>query len=288
MIKTLFLLAMAAMVLLIALVPAMRQAAKSFGYDLAYRLHVGATRLMWRTGMVMGVTYYSAEQGVINGPQFGQPLNTRIPSSKLGGRLRIAELFFVVPAGTLQIGDKIVWGKMPLKSKLIPHLCKMIWTAGTASSTLNLGDAIQPARHLAATAVNAAGSAVPIVSEQANVSAATTVNGSNVITVTAGLGAPFLGNLIAGTGIPANTTVTGISQNAVGTLSVTMSSAATASNAGVAITFTGDGYLHSDDSNNLQNGFGSTTDDATLVSVVAGAVLAAGQVITLKLVYAQD
>lgn len=233
-------------------------------------------------------TYYSVEQGVVNGPQFGQPLNTRIPSNKLGGRLRIAELFFVVPAGTLAIADKIVWGKMPLKSKLINHLCKMTWTTGTASSTLNLGDAIQPARHLAATAVATAGSAVPLASEQANVAAANTVNGSNVITVTAGLGAPFFGNLVSGTGIPANTTVTGITQNAVGTLSVTLSSAATATGTAVAITFTGDGYLHTDDSNNLQNGFGSTTDDATLVSTVAGAVLAAGQVITLKLVYAQD
>lgn len=233
-------------------------------------------------------TYFSAEQTVINGPQSGQPLNTRIPANKFGGRLRIAELFFVVPAGTLAIADKIVWGKLPLKAKLIPHLCKMIWTAGTAASTLNLGDSIQPARHLAATAVTAAGSAVPLASEQANISAATTVNGSNVITVTAGLGAPFLGNLIAGAGIPANTVVTGITQNIVGTLSVTMSSAATASAAGVAITFTGDGYLHTDDSNSVQNGFGSATDDATLVSTVAGAVLAAGQVITLKLVYAQD
>ena len=35
------------------------------------------------------------------------------------------------------------------------------WTPGTAASTANLGDAASAARHLAATAINAAGSAVP-------------------------------------------------------------------------------------------------------------------------------
>lgn len=233
-------------------------------------------------------TYVSVEQGIVNGPAFGQPLANRIPANKLGGRIRFAEFIFVVPAATLAIGDKIVWGKLPLKAKLINHLCKMIWTAGTASSTLNLGDNISAARHLAATSVAAAGSAVPLVSEQAQVSAATTVAGSNVITVTAGLGAPTLGSLASGTGIPSNTTVSGISQSSAGTLSVQLSNAATAAGTGVAITFTGDGYVTTDDTNNVQNNFGSATDDATLVSTVAGAVLAAGQVITLKLAYAQD
>lgn len=232
--------------------------------------------------------YSSVEQGIVNGPAFGQPLANRIPANKLGGRIRFAEFVFVVPAATLAIADKIVWGKLPQHAKIINHLCKMIWTAGTASSTLNLGDNIQAARHMAATSVAAAGSAVPTASEQAQVSAATTVAGSNVITVTAGLGAPVLGALASGTGIPANATVQSISQASVGTLSVALSSAATASGTAVAITFTGDGYVTTDDTNNVQNNFGSSTDDATLISTVAGAVLAAGQVITLKVAYAQD
>jgi hypothetical protein len=234
------------------------------------------------------VTAVSVEQGVINGPQSGQPLNTRIPALKLGGRLRFAELVYVVPAAGNAIADKIVWCKLPVKSKLVNHLCKLIWTAGTAASAINLGDNIQPARHLAATVINAAGSAVPLASEQAQVSAATTVAGSNLLLVTAGLGAPVLGALIAGAGIPANTTVQSVSQNQIGTLTVVMSNQATASAAGVAITFTGDGYVFSDDTNTVQNNFGSATDDATLESVVSGAVLLAGQVITLKLAYVQD
>ena len=44
----------------------------------------------------------------------------------------------------------------------------------------------------------------------------------------------------------------------------------------------------SNDTNSLANSFGSTTDNATLISTVAGAVLAAGQVITLKVAFVTD
>jgi hypothetical protein len=54
------------------------------------------------------------------------------------------------------------------------------------------------------------------------------------------------------------------------------------------ITATGDGYEVNDDSNSVSNAFNSTTDDATLMSVIAGAAAPANQVITLKAFYVQD
>lgn len=227
-------------------------------------------------------TYYSDVQSVNNGPAFGQPLATRTKANRFGGRLRYLEAFYVVPAATLAIGDKIYWGKLPVKAKIVGHLSKLTFTAGTASSTVTLGDNIVNARHLAATAVNAAGTAIPTASEQVNTAVATTVTGSNVITATASFGSFQPGNLITGTGIPANTVITGISG-----VSITLSNAATASGS-VAVTTTGDAYETQDDSNSVGNAFGSATDDCSLVSVVAGAVLAAGQVLTLKVAYVTD
>jgi hypothetical protein len=231
--------------------------------------------------------YFSESLAVTNGPAFGQPLATRVKANKSGGRIRFFEAFYVVPAGTLAIGDKIYWGKLPLKSRIVGHLSKVTFTAGTASSTLNLGDNVVAARHLAATSVASAGSAVPTVSEQANTGTANTTNGFNVITIASSPAAFQPGSLIAGTGIPSNTTITGVQPGGVGA-SVTLSNAATATNSATTMTVTGGGFETSDDANSVANSFSSTTDDCTLVSTVAGAVLAAGQVITLKIAYVQD
>jgi ABC-type thiamine transport system ATPase subunit len=54
------------------------------------------------------------------------------------------------------------------------------------------------------------------------------------------------------------------------------------------MTLIGDGYQTTDDSAAVANGYASSTDDSTLLSVVAGAALPAGQVVTLKGVYVQD
>lgn len=231
--------------------------------------------------------YYSDAQSVVNGPASGQPLLNRMKARRWGGRLRLLEAVFVVPAATLQIADKIIWGKLPVKSSLVGHLSKLTFTAGTASSTVNLGDNIAAARYLAATSVASAGSAVPTAAEQANTCTATTVAGSNVVSVTAGLGACQVGALASGTGIPSNTTITGISLAGTNNITVTLSNAATASGS-ITMTCTGGQFETTEDSNTVGNAFGSATDDCTLVSVVAGAVLAAGQVLTLKAVYIQD
>ena len=161
---------------------------------------------------------YSDLQTTINGPAFGQPLATRVKANKLGGRMRIFEATYTAPAtGMPAVGDKIVFGKLPTKARLIGHLSQLNFSAGTAASTLAIGDNVSAARHLAATAITAAGTAVPN---------AQSANGASFETT--------------------------------------------------------------DDSNSVGNAFGSATDDSTLIGVIAGAGLAAGQVITLRVVYVTD
>lgn len=105
---------------------------------------------------------YSDLQTAVNGPAFGQPLTNRVKANKFNGRLRVFQSTYTAPAtGMPAIADKIVWGKLPVKARVIGHLGRMEWSAGAASSTLNLGDNVSAARHLAATAVTTAGSAVP-------------------------------------------------------------------------------------------------------------------------------
>ena len=159
---------------------------------------------------------YSDIQTINNGPAYGNAPATRVKVNRLNGRVRWFEATYTV-AGTVAIGDKIVWGQLPVGARVLGHLSKLYWATGAASSTLNLGDNVTAARHLAATAVTTAGSAVP--------------------------------------------------------------EAAAASGAQFEVT---------DASNNVGNNFGSTTDNATLISTVAGAALQVGQVITLKVAYVTD
>ena len=159
---------------------------------------------------------FSTEQTLINGPVSGLAPATRVKANRLNGRIRIFTATITTPAGMV-IGDKIFWGKLPQGARPIGHLGRLEWSTGSASSTLNLGDNVSAARHLAATAVTTAGSAIP-----------------------------------------------------------------TAASANGAI------FETTEDSNNVGNGFASATDNCTLVSVVAGATLQTGQVITLTMPYVQD
>lgn len=279
-----FFLKLALMALLVVdtIAHAVEQALVSVGQ----RVELALFRWLLRSGQALTVTYYSDMQTTINGPASGLAPATRVRTTKLGGRLRLLESTIISPAATLLVGDKIVWGKLPLKSVLVGHLSKLIWTAGAASSTLTLGDNVVNARHLAATSITAAGSAVPTASEQVNTGTLTTVAGSNVAVVASSPGSYRVGNLLSGTGINAGTFITGISGSGIGAL-LTLSQNATASGTNT-ITSTGDGYEVSDDSNSVANGYGSATDDASLISVVAGAAAPANQVITLKAVYIQD
>jgi hypothetical protein len=83
---------------------------------------------------------------------------TRVKANKQHGRVRWFESTYTAPAaGTPQIGDTITWGKLPVGARVIGPLSSLNYSAGTAASTINVGDAASAARHLAATAINAAG-----------------------------------------------------------------------------------------------------------------------------------
>ncbi|MCC6196790.1 MAG: hypothetical protein IT518_20240 [Burkholderiales bacterium] len=83
-----------------------------------------------------------------------------IPQSLVRGNQQDGELrvFFSTvtnPAsGGVAVGEYISWGHLPLGARVVGGF--LTCSAGASSSTLNLGDAVTPARYLAASAVNAA------------------------------------------------------------------------------------------------------------------------------------
>lgn len=82
----------------------------------------------------------------------------RNKSNKLGGRIRWFEATFTSPAtGNPQIADVIQWGRLPVGARVIAPLSSMNCSAGTASCTLNIGDAASATRYLTATGVTSAG-----------------------------------------------------------------------------------------------------------------------------------
>ena len=101
------------------------------------------------------------------------------------------------------IADTITWGPLPVGAKVIGHLSQLRWGTGTASSTLNLGDAASAARHLAATAITTAGSAVPEAASAAGVAGFEVTDGS-----TAATNNSTLISTIAGAGLAANQAIT--------------------------------------------------------------------------------
>lgn len=121
----------------------------------------------------------------------------------LHGRLRVFESTYTAPAtGMPTIADTIVWGDIPVGARILGHLSLLSFGTGTASSTLNLGDAASAARHLAATAIATAGVAIP----QAQSASGATFE------VTDGSGAATnnskLISTIAGAGLAANQVLT--------------------------------------------------------------------------------
>lgn len=201
------------------------------------------------------------------------------------GKLRVQEFVFRAPtSGTVPaIADKIIWGKLPVRAKLFGYLSQLQWNAGTASCTVNLGDNIVAARHLAATAVTSAGTATPNVAALTKTCTCDTVSGSPYLTFLNSRGAIQAGDLLSGTGVP-----TGAYALAVNGDQVTMSANATASTTpgtGTTITAVGAAFETSNDSANEANSWTSTQDDCTLISTVAGAQIANNQVLKLTAVF---
>ena len=122
------------------------------------------------------------------------PVRTKV--NRLNGRLRVFQSTYVVPAGGLAIADTINWGPLPIGARTLGHLAQLSFSAGTASATLTVGDAASAARHLAATSIAAAGTAVPNAAnasgaqfETSDASSAAT-NNCNLISTLAGAGMP--------------------------------------------------------------------------------------------------
>lgn len=84
---------------------------------------------------------------------------TLVKPNLQGGDIQVFVSTYTVPAsGGPGIGEYISWGFLPFGARLMPTT-KLYFAAGAASSTLNLGDPVTPARYLAATSVTSAGSA---------------------------------------------------------------------------------------------------------------------------------
>lgn len=201
------------------------------------------------------------------------------------GKLRVQEFVFRAPsAGTVPaIADKIIWGQLPVRAKFFGYLSLLQFNAGTASCTINLGDNIVAARHLAATAISAAGTATPNAAALTKTCTCDTISGSPYITFLNARGAIQAGDLLSGTGIP-----TGAYALAVNGDFVTMSANATASTipgTGTTITAVGAVFETSNASANEANSWTSTQDDCALISTVAGAQIANNQVIKLTAVF---
>lgn len=143
------------------------------------KVHEGVTRYMARTGLMLMANFYSTEQTTFNATASGNAPATRVKANKWGGRVRIFEAQYTA-LGTEVVGSVIVWGKLPIKARVMGHLGRLRWSAGAASSTLTVGDNVTAARHLAATSVTAAGTATPDVAETGGVSFETTDDSNSI------------------------------------------------------------------------------------------------------------
>ena len=126
-------------------------------------LHAALLALLWpiqrlyERHLCLYATFYSAEvtQLIATPP-------TRVKVNKLHARLRYALGIFTVQAASIPaIADTIAFVRLPKGARIQGWLNYLSWSAGNAACTLNVGDAASAARHLAATAVTAAGVAVP-------------------------------------------------------------------------------------------------------------------------------
>ena len=80
---------------------------------------------------------------------------TLVKPNVQGADVQVFISSFTVPVGGLAIADVISWGFLPLGARLMPGTA-IFCAAGTASSTLNLGDPVTPARYMAAASVASA------------------------------------------------------------------------------------------------------------------------------------
>jgi len=85
----------------------------------------------------------------------------RVKVNRLHGRIRYACGLWAANATAPQIADILYFVRLPVGARFLGWLSRLSFNAGTAASTMNLGDNVSAARHLIATAINAAGNATP-------------------------------------------------------------------------------------------------------------------------------
>jgi hypothetical protein len=97
--------------------------------------------------------------GDVRAAQIASP-PVQLKVNRYHGRIRFAEFRATnAAAGGVAIGEDIVFGRLPRGARVIPHLSRLDWSAGAASSTVAIGDPANTSRYLAATSVTAAGGA---------------------------------------------------------------------------------------------------------------------------------
>lgn len=105
-----------------------------------------------------GANFFSTEVTNLNATP-----PVRVKVNRLHGRIRFALGLWAANAVAPGIADVLYFVRLPVGVRILGYLSRLSFNAGTAASTMNLGDNVTPARHLAATAINAAGNATPAV-----------------------------------------------------------------------------------------------------------------------------
>ena len=236
-------------------------------------------------------TLYGIERTAQNTQASGANPQTRVKANRAGGRIRFAEFTYNQGAtASANTTDKVVMGTLPKGAKIIGHMSKLYWNAGTASCTMSVGDSIQAARWVpAATDAATAGSVLfdtntGAIGALTHTTSVTTVTGSAVLTAVTALGGLLVGANIAGTGIPTGAVITAFDRDA---RTVTISAVATADGTVTATILSG-GYECSSPTNSASNLFAATTDDCSIVIQFAAAVIKANQTFVAKVAYVLD
>lgn len=105
-----------------------------------------------------GAQFYSTQ---VTNMKASPPVRARV--RELHGRVRYALGLWPATNPAPAVADTIVFVRLPVGVAIVGHLSRLSWNAGTAGSTMTFGDTVTTNRHLAATAINAAGNATPSV-----------------------------------------------------------------------------------------------------------------------------
>lgn len=128
----------------------------------AVALALGAVRWLVREAAdparsyTIGANFFSTQY---TNMKAAPPVRVRV--RELHGRIRYALGLWPATNPAPGIADQIFFVRLPKGVLMVGHLSLLSCNAGTAASTLTVGDSASTARHLAASAINAAAEFVP-------------------------------------------------------------------------------------------------------------------------------